>query len=525
MVDLIGNRNVPMLLAERVERYGSKPWLVFENADGQVSELSYAQFQEQVLRVAGGFAAAGVQRGDRVGIHLPNCPEFLLSFFALAHLGAIAVPSNVANTAAEMRHVIGHSQMRLLVTSPPYVEMFEGILPALPSIERVVVARGDAGEVHMAFGELLTSAPPAEPAEIHSELPVLMIFTSGTTALPKGVLLTHANCLWSGERESRAMLVDETDRFLTALPLFHVNAQCLSMLPALTVGGTLVLIEGFKASRFMDQVRRHEATQTSLVAMLLRTILGQPESDQDRAHKLRRVVFAINVTEEERLEFEQRFGVELINLYGMSEAMILITISPIFGPRRWPSIGLPASGCLVRIVDEDGNEVPTGQLGEITVKGVPGRTIMKEYFRDSDATARTVVDGWLHTGDNGYVDEQGYVYFYDRAKDIIKRAGENVSASEVESVLNEHPAIAMAAVIAVPDPIRDEAVKAYIVLEPGATLTDDDVVRHCATRLSKFKSPTIIDVRDELPLTSVGKIEKKILRDEIAQAPSTGAPA
>lgn len=514
MHDLIGDRNLPVLLAERVERSPDKTWLVFEDADGGTREYTYAAFQDAVRRVAGGFAALGIERGDRVGIHLPNCPEFLLSFFALAQLGAISVPSNVANQASEMRHVLGHSEAKLLVTAAPYLDLFEQVLPETPSIERTIVARGSEVGDGLPFDELLDAAPVPALPEWGSETPVQMVFTSGTTARPKGVVLTHANCLWSGERAVRCQLLDASDRLLTALPAFHVNAQSFSMLPSLTVGGCLVLLETFRASRFMQQVRSHQATHTSLVPMLLRTVLAQPPTAGDRDHALRRVVSSINVSEAERRAFEDRFGVELINAYGLSEAMTAVTISPVHGPRRWPSVGLPALERVVRIVDADGDEVPAGQVGEITVKGVPGRTIMKEYFRDPDATARTIVDGWLQTGDNGYVDEDGYVYFYDRSKDIIKRAGENVSASEVEMALVEHPAIALAAVIAAPDPIRDEAVKAYVVLEPGAQVSEAELLDHCRSRLASFKVPTLVAFRDRLPLTSVGKVEKKLLRKE-----------
>ncbi|MEN3284561.1 MAG: carnitine-CoA ligase [Solirubrobacteraceae bacterium] len=523
MQDLIGNRTLPTLLAERVERHADESWLVFEDAEGGVEEHTYAGFQELVQRAAGGLAALGVEEGDRVGLHLANCPEFLVALFALAQLGAIAVPSNVANQAPEMTHVLGFSEAKLLVTAPAYLELFEQVLPGTPSVQHTIVARGAAPEGTTSFAELLQAPLRREVATLEPETPVQMIFTSGTTAQPKGVVLTHGNCVWSSERESRSLGLDAGERVLTALPLFHVNAQSLSMLSALAVGGTLILLECFRATKFMDQVRRHRATQTSIVAMLARTLLAQPAREDDADHALRRVFYAINVTDEEKDRFERRFGVELINGYGLSEAMTLVSVAPVHGPKRWPSVGMPALDRVVRIVDEAGEEVEPGVVGEITVKGVPGRTLMKEYWRDPDATARTLVDGWLHTGDNGYVDELGYLYFYDRAKDVIKRAGENISATEVESVLAQHPAIAQAAVIAVPDPIRDEAVKAFVVVADGHELTEEEVVAHCAAHLARFKVPTIVELRDSLPMTSIGKIEKKVLRQEARTAQAVTA--
>lgn len=516
MVDLIGNRTLPSLLAEHAELRPDKVALLFDEPTGGAGRYTYGELHEAVARLAAGFAGLGIARGDKVVVHLPNCPAIVLTFFALARLGAVAVPSNTASTVAEMTHIAGWSDARLAVTSAAHLALFRVVRPEVPALERVVLAGGGAAVGEIPFEELLTAKPLGTAATVSTESPVEIVFTSGTTALPKGVVLTHGNWLWSGERSSRTLRLDERDRMLTALPLFHVNAQSLTLMNALTLGATAVLLERFSASRFMAQVRARRATHTSLVAMMVRTLLAQPEDDADGEHELRRVSYAINVGAAEKEEFERRFGVELINGYGLSEAMTEVCVCPVLGPKRWPSIGLPVLDRQIRIVDGAGNEVGSGETGEIAVKGVPGRTIMQGYYKDPEATARTVLDGWLHTGDNGYLDEAGYLYFVDRAKDIIKRAGENISASEVEQVLADHPGIAHAAVIAVPDAIRDEAVKAFVVLEPGVTLTEEEVAAHCSGRLAAFKVPTVIEFRDALPMTSIGKIEKRRLREEAA---------
>jgi crotonobetaine/carnitine-CoA ligase len=514
MVDHIGPRTLPQLLADRIERDPGKPALVFEDRSGQIREYTYAEVGDVSARAAAGFARLGIGLGDKVVIHLPNCPEFVFTFFALAHLGAVGVPSNTANRANEMKHVIRWSDARLVVTSHAFLELFDEILPHVPNVERVIVTRGEVRKPHFAFSELL-AREPAAGVNCKSEAPIEIIFTSGTTSLPKGVVLTHANWLWAGERASHWLRIDDHDRLLTALPLFHVNAQSFTLMAALTVGATAIFLEDYSAGRFIHQVRRHGATQISLVAMLLRTLLAQPESPDDSKHAVRRVPYAINVSASEKDAFEQRFGVELLNGYGLSEAMTDVSVCPVYGEKRWPSIGQVSFGREVRLVDGQGNEVRPGEVGEITVRGVPGRTIMKEYYKDPTATARTIVDGWLHTGDNGYFDEHGYLYFFDRAKDVIKRAGESISASEVEVALTEHPLVSLAAVIGVPDPIRDEAVMAFIVPEPGAELTVDELLRHCSDRLARFKVPTSIEFRDALPMTSIGKVEKRRLRSMI----------
>jgi crotonobetaine/carnitine-CoA ligase len=224
-------------------------------------------------------------------------------------------------------------------------------------------------------------------------------------------------------------------------------------------------------------------------------------------------MYAINVLDAEKAEFERRFGVELINGYGLSEAMTIVTIAPVHGEKRWPSIGLPTIDRSVRVVDEDGADVAPGAVGQIIVGGTPGRNLMKGYYKNPEATAETLRDGWLHTGDNGYFDEFGYLYFFDRLKDVIKTAAENVSASEVERVLLTHPDIVEAAVIGVPHAVRDEVPVAFVVPVAGSALTAGVVIDHCARHLARFKVPAVVELRAELPKTSIGKIEKKVLRE------------
>jgi crotonobetaine/carnitine-CoA ligase len=513
--DLIGDRTLRDLLDERTQRNPEKPWIVYEDAEGTITEYSYLEMSRRVDELAAGLAALGVGKGDRVTIHLRNSPEVVEAWFALATLGAVFVPSNVANTAGEIQHVVSYSESVAVITQPLFADVVAAAVAQCPTVRHTLMARtssAPSGTLLLDDQRLAGATPPDNG--VTADDVVEMIFTSGTTARPKGVLLTHANALHSGERSSRALLLDSSERCLTSLPVFHVNAQSLTVLSSLTVGGTAIILEEYRATRFWDQVRAHRATQISLVAMQARTLLAQPPRDTDAEHDVRRVFYALNITVDERDTFEKRYGVELVNGYGLSEAMTLVTVAPVFGPKRWPSIGVPLHDRVVKLVDAEGNEVAQGEVGEIVVQGRPGRTLMLGYHNDPEATARTLVDGWLHTGDNAYVDDKGYFYFFDRGKDMIKRAGENVSTVEVESVLLDHPEIVEAAVIGVVDPIRDEAVKAFVALAAGSTLTVEAIQEHCAGRLAKFKVPTIVDIRDELPKTSIGKIEKKLLRGE-----------
>ncbi|WP_051580284.1 AMP-binding protein [Pseudonocardia acaciae] len=514
---MVGNRTLSDLLVERTRRHPERPALVVEDRAGEVTGYSYDELLDAVRRAAAGLSELGIGPGDAVVLQLRNSAEFVFAWLGLAWLGAVSVPSNVANAAAELTYLAEFSEAVGYITEPDYAGTFDEILPGLPRMRHRILARtADAGG-GVLFDDLLKHPPlPPDSSAPGAEQVLEMIFTSGTTARPKAVMLTHANLLWAGERVVRGAALAEGDRLITALPMFHINAQEITELAALTVGGTAVLVEEYRASKFWSQLRRHRANAVSLVAMQVRTLLAQPETNGDAEHELRRVIYAINVSDSEKEEFERRFGVELCNGYGLSEGGTVVTFAPPFGDKRWPSIGLPNGDRQVRIVDELGQDLPPGGVGEIIVSGVPGRTLMKGYFKDPAATAAAMRDGWLYTGDFGYLDEKGYAYFVDRKKDLIKRAGENVSASEVEFALSEHPSIAEAAVVGAPDPIRDEEVVAFVVAVQGAELTVEEIQEHCRSRIASFKVPTTVHIVPELPKTSIGKIEKKVLRQRVA---------
>lgn len=516
-MDVVGNRTLRDLLDERAERYPDRVCFVHEDRDGRVAEVTYAGFRARVERVAAGLSALGIAKGDRVLVHLSNCAELLESWFALATLGAVMVPSNTANTTHEVTYLLEFSGAVAAITEPQHVATVQSSASGTTAESRLILARTSTPHPGTVLFDDVAAAPgPAPRPRVDGEDVLQMLFTSGTTARPKGVLLTHANALHAGERESRGLYLDETDRCMTALPLFHVNAQVITVLSAMTVGATAVILEEFRATKYWDQLRHHGATQTSLVATQLRTLLAQPPRDSDRDHRIRRLFYALNVSDQEREDFESRFGVELINAYGLSEAMTLVTLCPVFGPKKWPSIGKPLLGRTVRLVDHEGNDVEVGEVGEIVVEGVPGRTLMKGYFNNPEATQHALRDGWLWTGDNAYADADGYLYWFDRRADMVKRAGENVSTAEVEFVLASHPEVAEVAVVGVPDPWRDEAVAAVVVRVAGSDLTADQLREHCQDRLAGFKIPTLIDFRDELPRTSIGKLSKGIIRTELA---------
>jgi crotonobetaine/carnitine-CoA ligase len=307
---------------------------------------------------------------------------------------------------------------------------------------------------------------------------------------------------------ARAMRAAPTDRHLIVLPLFHAGAQLHAFLPMLLVGGSVALLERFSAGRFVDQAIRHQATLAALFAAPIRMLLAQPPRPEEGLTRLRAVSYAQNVTPQQFEAWHARFRTPLLQIWGMTETMSLPLIQPLDLPPKPLSMGMPVLGYEVAIVDEAGREVPPGTVGELIVKGTPGVSLMKGYFKNPEATARTLREGWLWSGDQAWRDAEGYFYFVDRAKDMLKRAGENVSASEVEDTLRQHPAVFDAAVVGVPDPVRDQAIQAYIMLKDGAAVTAEELISGCRGRLSPVKVTETVEFRESFTRTTVGKIQK-----------------
>jgi crotonobetaine/carnitine-CoA ligase len=491
--------------------------MVFEDADGQVVQYTYREFDEQVNRTANMLLDLGVRKGDKVNLHLPNRPEFLFLWFGLAKIGAVMMPSNPVSTVDEMVYLLGHSESVLSFTLAEHLPTVRAAQASCPLLREVVVCGPRPAEPDARhFDDLVEAQPSAlqERVPLHPLDEAAILYTSGTTAKPKGVLVTHANYIWVGEVVSKGMRMGPEDRHLVVMPYFHGNAQYYSTMSSLVVGGSIAVMHRFSASRYFEQAHRHETTVSSFFAAPIRMILNQPPKPTDRDHRMRLIIYAQNITEAQLAEWHERFNAPLMQIYGMTETIGLPLMNPLDGPRKNLSMGMVTLPYECKVVDEEGREVPPGTVGQLVVRGEPGYTLMKGYFKNPQATAETIRDGWLYTGDNAFMDEEGYFFFVDRAKDMIKRAGENVSAAEVEGVLNQHPAVFESAVIGVPDPIRDEAVKALVILKPGAQATAEELIAFCAERLAKFKVPQFVEFRDSFPRTSVGKIQKHILRRE-----------
>ena len=500
---IVGTRTLGSALEDKARRFPDEPFLIFEDATGAIGRWTWREFDADVNRVAHLLLARGLRHGDKFNLHLGNCPEFLLFWMAAAKTGTVMVPTNPGSAADEMGYILAHSEARLAVTEPQYAAALHAAAGRCPALGGVLEARP--------LAPLLDGLPSVRPDTTVSPLnDISMQYTSGTTSKPKGVLLTHANYVYGGEVMSKAMRVGPGDRHLIVLPLFHAGAQVHAFIPMLLCGGSVALMERFSATRFVEQAIRHEATLAALFAAPIRMLLAQPRSASDSRTRLRAISYAQNITPQQFEEWHARFCAPLMQIWGMTETMSLPLMQPLDLPRKPLAMGMPVLGYECKVVDESGKEVPPGTVGELVVGGIPGVSLMKGYFKNPEATASTLREGWLHSGDQAVMDEDGCFFFVDRKKDMIKRAGENVSASEVEEALKQHPAVFDAAVVGVPDPVRDQAIKAYVILNDGASATSEELIAWCRARLSGFKVPERVEFRDVFPRTSVGKIQKHL---------------
>ena len=517
-MDIIGNKTLRCMWDELADTHGSKTALIFEDSCGNSSELTYAELNAKINQAANLFLGLGVNKGDRVALQIYNSPEFVICWFGLAKIGALMVPVNTQYVYGECEYIIKKCQPKVVVIEAAFLSVYQKLKEdAKVPIEHILVARTDcsdiAGVLH--FSTCLDKQLPVltECRPLSSDDPAEILFTSGTTSKPKGAVITHCNFQFAGYFTGWQGSFTAEDRLLTMMPGFHIDFQCNAVMPTFRAGATLIVLEKYSARKFWQQIINYKATLTQAVPLMVRTLMLQPQTIWEKNHCLRDILFGLSLSDKEKDAFEKRFNVTLLNSYGMTESLVgSITECP--GERRkWPSVGRPGLGYEAKIIDEDGHELPPNTIGEIYLKGVPGRSILKSYYNDPEATARTISpDGWMHTGDKGYVDESGLFYFVDRKVNMIKRSGENISSTEIENILVCHPKIAEAAVIGVPDEMRDEAVKAFIIFKEGESLTEQEILDYCCEHMAKFKVPSFIEVRTSFPRTCTGKVQKKDLR-------------
>jgi len=482
-------------------------------------EISYRTLNEGANRVANGLRALGVGKGDVVSVYLPNCPEFFYTWFGIVKLGAVFGPVNAMFKGDEVRHVLSDSGAVVAVTSQALLDTIKAARGECPALREVICLEGQAPGA-MAFEELMEQPPELEPVALARDDLTAIVYTSGTTGRPKGAMLSHFNYVWDTMAAVDVMPIQPgQDRLGLILPLFHVNAQ-LTSLSQLYVGGAVAMWERFSPSDFWETVQHYRPTTFSAVPTMLSILLAVPRPEGLDTSSLRYVICGAAPLPLDIFErFEEAFDLRILEGYGLTEATCVSSLNPYWGIRKVGSIGLPLRGQPMKIVDDNMNELPPGEFGEIVVKGP---NVMMGYYNNPEATTETIVNGWVRTGDIGYTDEDGYFFIVDRKKEMIIRGGENIYPREVEEVLFSHPKIAEAAVIGRPDPIWGEEIVAVIVPQPGQTLTLEEVQEFCKERMASYKAPRQVEFREDLPKTVTGKVAKKALREELLQRGQQG---
>lgn len=488
-----------------------RPFFDFVDVDGDRTSFTYGAFYEQACRLAAGLRKAGLRSGDRCVVHTGNSVAFMLAFWALQEAGGVAVPTIVQYSADELGYVVEHSQAWGVITA---AEVLPLVRAAVGDRRCQVIVDGTPGSDELALDAVMAAGDgECSPGGGSRDDVALILYTSGTTSRPKGVVLGSAESAYTAACYAQHLRLREDDTVLTCMPLFHVNGMFLQMAPTVMSGARFVLTRRFSASRYWSWISDHDVSVAHLISGPIRLLLAG-QAAPDPGHRVRAMTFGLPLSGEEITAFEARFRIPLRMVWGLTETCCGGTLMPLtFGARPGHQhIGPAMIGWEVRVAGEDGSEAPDGEVGELIVRS-PG--VMRGYHRDPAATAEALRDGWVHSGDLGYRDSEGYFHFVDRMKDMLKPSGENVAASEIENVILEHPGVGECAVIGVPDPVRTELIVALVVPAPGETVMPDEIRACCAERLAHFKVPTIVDVRDELPKTSIGKIRKGELRRQL----------
>ena len=494
--------NIRELLEERARATPDKHFL-FSEADGR--SYTYAEFDAAVNRAARLLFAHGIKKGDAVSLLMPNGVEYIVAYFACFKLGALAGPVNSLLKSEELTYVIANSEARALLVGSEFRPRVESIRRDLPVLQHVVVFDDEArATARFREGELPDEA-------IGTDDEAIIIYTSGTTGKPKGCLLTHGNVVANARQITEWLKFTERDCLLTVMPLFHMNAVSVTTMTPLYAGASTVVSPKFSASRFWQIISDYKVTSFGSVATMLSMLLSTYPQGVPSGLKTDQLRFAMcgsaPVPAEVMKRFEETFNCLVVEGYGLSESTCRSSFNPPDERRRPGSCGM-AIGNEMKVFDDEDREVADGELGEIVLRG---ENILKGYYKNPEATAQAFRNGWFHTGDIGYRDADGFFYIVDRKSDMIIRGGENIYPREIDEVLYQHPAVASAATIGVPDQLYGEEVAAFVVLKEGAQATEEEVIAHCRQHLADYKCPKSVRFVADIPKGPTGKLLKREL--------------
>ncbi|MEZ5815665.1 MAG: AMP-binding protein [Hyphomicrobiaceae bacterium] len=498
------------LLRTAAETHGERVLLQF----GELTR-SFTETHLAANRAAHGLMALGVGRESKVAIMAANSLPFVDAWLGAARAGAVYVPINTDYKGDILAYQLAKADVSHIVLDPEHLPRLEAVAASLPGIRHAILTRDDPGRPRrLANGIELTSladlmrAPDHEPAvALTPSAPLAISFTSGTTGPSKGVLASHAHVITFARDWIVSTDYGPGQSIYSCMPLFHAVASWLGLVPAIINGGRIAYAPRFSASRFWDDVRRYQADVAHGIFSMVPILMKQPPRPDDADQPARRFYFA-------KVDpgFEKRFNCRIVEVYGATETGV-VTMTPPGGERREASCGKPNSATFdVMLADENDAPVAEGEVGEILVRPRRPFAMLTAYYNSPEATVEAFRNLWFHTGDNARSDKDGYLYFVDRKKDAIRRRGENISSSEVEAILNRHPAILECAVIAVPSELGEDEVKAVVVLREGATATPDELWAFAEEHMPRFWVPRFLELRAAMPKTPSQKIQKYLLR-------------
>lgn len=522
-------KDVPWLLKHWADKTPEKVFLIWEPKDGNTKTWTYQEFWQDVNKVACGLLAKGVKKGDKLLIHSENCPEMMIAWYASAVVGCVGVTTNTRCVGEELTYFAEHSDAVGCITQPKFVRELRKNAKCIPWF---VVMEDNSGEPAEAdqtahgyplFSSLYEHGDTAPLREPEPMLPVGIQFTSGTTSRPKAVVHTHANALWGGRSGAQNLYINSDDVYLCFLPCFHVNAQSWTFWTMLWVGGTVVLQPKFSASKFWEVSVKYKCTRASMIPFCFKAIGAQ--AIPEHSYKTWSTGVIIKAVED-------YWKVRTFATWGMTETVTHATRSDLFQDSPEMNIGVPSPGYEFAIIDPNtGEHCPPGVNGDLYIRGTRGVQIFLEYYKNPEAMAKAFTeDGWFHTGDMARLGEDGYFYFADRDKDVLKVGAENVSARQVEEVINEVGGFDEVAVVAQKHDMLDEVPVVFAIKSPWSEDSEEElkqkVFAHCEKKLADFKRPRNIYFVDELPRATLEKVAKNKLRemaDELAdQEKATG---
>ncbi len=499
------------LLTSRARVAANRPLLIFEGRS-----CTYGEAAERTESLANSLAAHGVAKGDRVAMMATNSDSYVLLLFALARLGAVAVPVNPELNAAEAEYIFCHAGVSMVAGASACLETARAASGGLAKspwfilFDEKLDGQND-NDSTVAFGELVQPLAPANMPDVGPDDTWLTLYTSGTTGFPKGVMHSQQNFVLAGEAFVERMHLTPDDRLLVVLPLFHINALFYSLGGALAAGASLLIKPRFSASRFWQEAAEAGATEVNIIGAVGNILTHRSRSEFVPEHRLQKV-YGAGMSPETLDVFPREFGVPtLVEGYGLTEVPGVCN-NPFLGPHKRGSIGRPARHpdhnrrfSEMRVLDDEGRELPIGQTGEIAIRSP---ITMQSYYRDAEATAAAFRDGWFLTGDLGYRDTDEYYYFVARKKDIIRRRGENVSGAEIDRVVAAHPKVLEAAAIAVPGELGDDEILVVAVPRAGEVLLPEEIAEWCARQLAPCKRPRYFAQVDSLPHTPTHRVAK-----------------